>query len=247
MEVLSHFRYICSNRILCVSIHCSFFVLAEKASLRAVWPDLGIQCSPIFPKVAQNVAKAVLTLRVVYFKIAPNVTKYLGSFLWKHLLPGSLKNRPIWSHWLRGCFCCSIIFLSFQIFFSVKKCPVFLFVAVNFDDLLCKSEDRLALLSGSKGGWGLNEFKCLPFNNKNKKWPRTNRFCAEAGDDIIFHFPFRFRKSENVISTSIKNFQLPAILNRPAGNILLFVFTIQTIKEQFCWYSNRRYPVSRIP
>ena len=69
-----------------------------------MWPDAGIQSSPNFPKVAQKVATAVFTSRVVYLlQDNQKMTKFLGYFckknwyrkLFKKLLNlVTLLNRP---------------------------------------------------------------------------------------------------------------------------------------------------------
>ena len=57
---------------------------------QAVWSDVGIQNSQ---KVAQKIATAIFTWRMVYFKIGQKVTKYLG-YCWQKIYSQEFKNSP---------------------------------------------------------------------------------------------------------------------------------------------------------
>ena len=46
----------------------------------SVWPDVRIKSSPNFPKIAQKVVTAVLTEKVLFFKIAKSHLIYKASF-----------------------------------------------------------------------------------------------------------------------------------------------------------------------
>ena len=51
-----------------------------KSVMRPVWPDVGIKGSPNFSLKLPNGATAVLSLKVIFVKRAPKVTKYFGYF-----------------------------------------------------------------------------------------------------------------------------------------------------------------------
>ena len=61
----------------------SFFFQPQEEknqSWNAVWPDNGIKIAKNFEKEAQKVATVLFTFKVMFFKIAPKVPKYLGYF-----------------------------------------------------------------------------------------------------------------------------------------------------------------------
>ena len=49
--------------------------------MMAVWPDVEIKSSPIFPIVDQKQATEVLNRKVLFFKIAQKVTDIFGQLL----------------------------------------------------------------------------------------------------------------------------------------------------------------------
>ena len=58
---------------------------------------LKLKVAQIFPKVAQNVARAVIIGKWMFFKIAKK-SLYISAFLKQNISPRTLEIRPIWSH-----------------------------------------------------------------------------------------------------------------------------------------------------
>ena len=106
----------CNNGSRCVpgfdSLACTcYFVYVIKGP---VWPDIGIKGSLKIIKSCPKVATSGFTQKCGFFKVAQNVTKYLGSFCKNNLTPRTFKNRPIWSHWIWPAL---VIFLSLWQYF----------------------------------------------------------------------------------------------------------------------------------
>ena len=83
-----------------------------------VWPNVGIKGRPSFLKLVQTVNGAVFTSKVIFFKIAPKVTKIFGLFLKESLLSRTFKNWPICSLCLEG------IFFYFSCFCSLVRAQI---------------------------------------------------------------------------------------------------------------------------
>ena len=65
-----------------------------------VWPDVEIKSIPNFSKNCPKTSQSSPKLQVMLFKIAQIVSKHLGYFCGLISHQGTLKNRPIWSHWM---------------------------------------------------------------------------------------------------------------------------------------------------
>ena len=66
--------------------------------LSPVWPNNGLKSSPFFQKLPKKVTRVVL-LEIDVFKMLQMSTNIWATFK-DNLTVKTLKNRPIWSHWL---------------------------------------------------------------------------------------------------------------------------------------------------